>query len=159
MKDFLGRDISPGDHVVWATMSGRSVSMTYGIFEGFTETGRARLTPLDGSRWKRGGETGWVDSRNGKTVYLNSKTHQKEPEYHIRQDGVKLTYDEYLEYVYGSREVAINSHDLQSQRRKEFTGKRIPAVMKDYVVRADKPSTVTLDITENIVKVEAVDAS
>lgn len=163
MKDFLGQEIKEGDFVVWATMSGRAVSMTYGRFEGLTPKGHARVTPLQGSRWKHGGGEKYIDNRTGKEVFLNSKTHQKEPEYYVRNDGQKFTWEEYHEYVYGPNGYVAYSPETANERdrrREEFDWKnRIPAVMKDYVVKADDPSTVSLQITANIVKVPEHDAS
>lgn len=167
MKDFLGRELSVGDHIVWATMSGRSVQMTYGVFEGMTDKGQARVTKLDGSRWGSSKPyDGWVDSRTGKQVRENSKTHQKSPEYYIREDGLKFTWEEKLAYIYDCSVDELHLPVRQpwndpgvEARRKEFSydkDRRIPPIMKDYCVRAEVKPTVTLQITSNIVKVEPV---
>jgi hypothetical protein len=158
MKDWLGNDFGPGDTVLYAAQSGRSVTMVLATVVSINELyeieyckwhriesdtivpadaeRRTTVTvqPLKSSRWEQHyGRTRYIDTRTGKGInpWLDK---------HVASGGYrrnKLT---------GER---VSDKDYSYSGEYEY----VPTVFKDYVKEIHEgPKPVTLTVTDNIVR-------
>jgi hypothetical protein len=161
MKDWLGNDFGPGDTVLYAAQSGRSVTMILAtvvsinelIFDegsyGFVRIDKApdsaiannaerrttvTVQPLKSSRWKQHvGRDRYIDTRTGKGINPWLAKHCASGGYRRN----KLT---------GER---VSDNDYSYTAEYEY----VPTVFKDYVMEIHEgPKPVTLTVTENIVR-------
>ena len=160
MKDWLGNDYGPGDTVLYAAQSGRSVTMVLGkvvsinelIFDeaerGFVRIEKASDTairngaehkttvtvqPLKSSRWKQHyGHTRYVDTRTGKGIDPWLDKHIAGGGYRVNKlTGKRMAADDYSTMHYDW----------------------VTAEFKDYVKEIHEgPKPVTLTVTDNIVR-------
>jgi hypothetical protein len=172
VKDFLGNEYGVGDKVLYAAMSGRSVTMVlaevvrifeapkYGqAYEKVDELGpddkeiHVSVQPLSSSRWKQHyGRTRYIDSRTGKGIdpFSGKGKHMTGDYYEHRETGKRVyrsDADQHPEFprFYGYE---------WGTPEKQVPGYRfVKQEFKNYVNRIeDGPKPVTLYITDNIVK-------
>lgn len=140
MKDFLGCEYGIGDHVVYPSMSGRSVTMTHGVVTAVSEfdNGPVQIRPLDSARWKN--HYGRNRYRNIETgdIVTPKKARLKDGHRRHRDTGQELSTSEYYDQY--------NHLDRADWISIEETLK--PGFEKVNIV-----SPVTVHNTENIVKV------
>lgn len=144
MKDWLGQEISEGDTIIYAAMSGRSVTMVLGTVVKFNESGTVRVQPVKSSRWEQHhGRLRYIDNRTGKGIdpYSGDGKHIASEGHYVRTDtGEKVTADD---------KYNLYRRGVLSWRDVEYK----PTAFKDYVERVtDEVKPVTLTVTENITK-------
>lgn len=123
MKDWLGKEYTVGDTVIYAAGSGRSITMVVARVLKFTEkehpykdgtTTHVQVLPIRSSRWKQhGGHTKYIDTRTGKGIdpWAGKAKHMLVPGHEIdTRTGQKIPEDnkpynggvpyEYRKYVY-----------------------------------------------------------
>lgn len=137
--DWLGQEVAVGDTIVYAAMSGRSVTMVLAKVVSFNESGSITVQPLQSSRWKQHyGRTRYIDTRTGKGIdpFATDK-HTAEPSYcRHKQTGERLS-----------------AEDINNGRLGYLDYEYVPAVWKDYVEQVKEPtSKVTLTVTANVTK-------
>lgn len=142
--DFLGNEYGPGDIIVYGQSSGRCINMIKAKVLEIKENGNVRVQPLAGSRWKgHHGKTYSVDNRTGKRIdpWAASGKHIKEPSCYVSKDGKKYTTEYLNSLPYWERSDIMRVVNY------------VPTVFHDYVeTRTDPVAAVTLQVTENIVK-------
>lgn len=148
MKDWLGNEYDVGDLVLYAAMSGRSVTMVLARVLAFNESGSVSLCPVKSSRWKQHyGRSYYIDNRTGKRIdpYRSDKHVEVEAHYVHKNDPTQtLSLEEYHNRVW--RDWARLGDD---HRNYEYVSTKF----KDYVEYKTEPTQkVTIHITENIVK-------
>ena len=175
MKDWLGREYDVGDLVLYAAMSGRSVTMVLGrvtkilvgpkygyanypadkLTEDDKET-KVQVQPIKSSRWKQHGNRNYyVDTRTGKHIdpWAGNGRHIKtEAHYRDRNTGEHLTY---FASAPGDRHVYRGGYYTNAGRRvdredREYVATEFQPWVEHRTEEAPRP--VTLSITENIVK-------
>lgn len=148
MKDFLGNEYDVGDKVLYAAMSGRSVTMVLAEVVSINPKNEGKFTvtvrPLASSRWKQHhGRDYYVDTRTGeKVTHLYSSGNYESPDYWAKLGGY---YDDK-----GNRWKADGSyhHEIIARGYHYESG-----VLQPYIEqRNDGPKPVTITVTENIVK-------
>lgn len=150
MKDWLGNEYDVGDLVLYAAMSGRSVTMVLARVLAFNESGSVSLCPVKSSRWKQHyGRSFYIDTRTGKRIdpYRSDK-HVETPAYFTHKTNPEwtLSLEEYnqLPYSFRTRNGGKEDRDAYEYVSTKF---------KDYVEYKIEPTQkVTIHITENIVK-------
>lgn len=171
MKDWLGREYDVGDLVLYAAMSGRSVTMVlarvtkilrgpkYGyadypadeLGEDETEV-KVQVQPLKSSRWKQHGiRDYYVDTRTGKRIEPwagDGKHIVTEGHYRDRNTHERLTFD-YSGYP------RCPGYYTEAGRRVEHGDREY--VLTEYQPWVEHrteaaPRPVTLSITANIIK-------
>lgn len=147
--DFLGREYGVGDTVVYAAGSGRSITMVFGEVVKIHESGAINVQPLDSARWvQHHGSTHYIDTRTGKRIDPHAgegRHYETPPSYRHRTTGETLTSEDYHE--------RRNVPGFYLRDWSEWEYQR--AVFHDYVQEVKEgPKPVTLQITENVVRVE-----
>lgn len=154
LRDFLGRDYGVGDTVVYAAGSGRSITMVFGEVVKIHDSGAISVQPLDSARWvQHHGSTHYIDTRTGKRIdpWAGEGRHLKTPPmYRNKTTGETITSEEH--------------HERRSKpgfyQREWSDWEYQPAVFADYVQEVKEgPKPVTLQITENVVRVERPEAT
>jgi hypothetical protein len=155
LTDIAGNEIAPGDTVVYPQMSGRSVQMVLGTFQGYNGK-TAKILRQEGSRWEAEHRTSqYRDKRTGKGIHVhgNGYKHFRVPpsSWYVHKDtGEKLPYDEYAARYHE------NPRDWD-YRVWEYVYDR--GVLHDYVEEyKPEPKPVTIKNVSNIVKVVASNA-
>ena len=147
MKDWLGNEYNKGDKVLYAAMSGRSVTMVLAEVVSINPKKDDKFTvtvrPLGSSRWKQHhGHDYYVDTRTGeKVTNLYSGANYTNPEYWSKFGGY---------YKDGKR---YDSNSLHHYELIERGYRYEPGELQPYIEqRNDGPKPVTLTVTENIVR-------
>ena len=173
MKDWLGNDYDVGDKVIYAAMSGRSVTMVLAevieIFEGpkygyaYYQHDReladdekeikVRLQPLKSSRWKQhSSRTRYIDSRTGKGIDpFRTDKHFTGGYYENLETGKQATcldYTTYPDFIRYLRPYEWGAPDTIPEGWRFVKQEFQPYVQKIE----EEPKPVTITITENIVK-------
>lgn len=140
MKDWLGQEYDVGDTVIYAAMSGRSVTMVLATVVKFNDSRSVTVQPERSSRWKQHhGRTRYIDNRTGRGIdpYAgwDEGRHVKEAGHYIRTDTcARVTDAEAWQLGYGMT-------------------RWVPVQFKDYVEEVtEAPKPVTLTVTQNITK-------
>jgi hypothetical protein len=143
VKDFLGRDCTEGDIIVYPAGSGRSITMIKARLLKIKDNG-VTVQPIVGARWQQHhGRTEYRDSRTGKSFNQYSKGAEK----HMvqgygaehKETGDWLSYEDWKELPYPVR---------------DRDWKWAPVIWKEYVVTEKVgPKPVHLTVTANIVRV------
>lgn len=150
MKDWLGNEYDVDDLVIYAAMSGRSVTMVLAKVISFNESGSVTLCPVKSSRWKQHyGRSIYIDNRTGKRIdpYRSDK-HVEVEAYFVHKDNPEwtLSINEYNELPYRLRTKGGGKED-------KYAYEYVSTKFKDYVEYKTEPTQkVTIHITENIVK-------
>lgn len=140
--DWLGNTYDIGDLVLYAAMSGRSVTMVLAEVVKFNESGSVGLKPVRSARWKQHyGKSYNIDNRTGKRIDPwsgDGKHIEVEAYFKSKQDPSKtLSFEEYHKLPY----------------REMDKWEYVPTQFKDYVEHRHKDTKiVTISVTENIVK-------
>lgn len=174
MKDFLGQEYVVGDHVVYATLSGRSVTQTLGIVVAITDKSVVVRPVFDSRGWRvpaeRQKRTRYIDSRTGKGIDVSFvKHHERVVGWVHKGTGEFIDFEamDALSYpdgkpVYG---YGYGWHDLgKNDLKRQYADKvlaqydRAYPIYKDYVQEVVETGAkpVKLSVTENIVKVDYV---
>lgn len=148
LTDFLGRTYGVGDTVVYAATSGRSVTMVFGRVVALRPSGAIDVQPLDAARWEQhSGRTHYVDTRTGKRIdphVEDGRHYAKPPCYRHDVTGEEVSYE-----AWPDRRPAAGLHGDWLHWRYQ------PAVMREYVEQVHEgPRPVTLQITENVVRID-----
>lgn len=152
--DFLGREYEAGDIIVYAAMSGRSVTMVKAEVVEIKESGSVKVQPLESSRWQQhSGRHRTIDKRTGKGIdpYSGNGKHIKElSKMRHAVTGEEISGEEFQR----RREWGYRGAD-RIDNQEYFNWKYVPTVFHDYVERiVDPVKPVTLTVTENIVLLE-----
>jgi len=155
MKDWLGQEISEGDTIIYAAMSGRSVTMVLATVVKFNDSGSVTVQPVKSSRWEQHSAPTWyVDFRTGKRINPYAPEHVESGGYYLYPDGSRFsgsyrwqrpdgTWDDEQPYQLGMARTAL----------KMVSGTYQPTIFKDHVIkRTGEVKAVTLTVTENITK-------
>lgn len=141
MKDWLGNELAVGDYIIYAAMSGRSVTMIIATIVSFNDSGTVTVRPVKSSRWKQHDHTKYVDSRTGKGINVYNDKHTARGSYLRHKDtGEELTWEQFDERL-------RKDHSLS---RQDFD--YVPRTFRDYVKVVNVVKPVTLMVTENITK-------
>lgn len=174
MKDWLGNELAVGDNIIYAAMSGRSVTMVIAEIVSFNESGSVTVEPIRSSRWKQHyGRTRWIDTRTGKGINPDlvkkdgSKPHVAVDSHYEDKDGnwfepyeEKIQYPSYSGFRYaGVGTDTVTRHSPQEgvyygtgDIPEPYKWKYVGTTYKDYVQTETKASKATLSVTENITK-------
>lgn len=157
-KDFLGNEYAEGDSIIYAAMSGRSVTMVAARVIKFNDSGSVTVQPLKSSRWEQHTtkRTRYIDKRTGKGIdpYAPSGKHTEQEAYvtdkrtgeRIPEENLKAFIGGgYMPWKFGTDNPNFVPHEFREYH---------PTVYMDYVkqVIEDGAKPVTLTITKNIVK-------
>lgn len=159
MTDFRGNSYAVGDTVVYAAVSGRSVTMIEATVLKFNESGSVKLQPLNSSRWTHHNKSSWMeDARTGEKINLyGDKRHEYlvSESYYEFEDGT--VGNEYHRYRDSSGRILDESeYQRKFYYHRVESGKYHPAVYHDWVVsvKSEFVKPVTISITDNIILVE-----
>lgn len=148
--DFLGQQYGVGDYVVYANLSGRSATMTFGQVAKLNASGTVGVWPIKNSRWKSYGRTWQIDTRTGEKIDIfeglydvregNDPLLAGMP--HVRKlQGFYRKSNDF--YVPSSQVNNIGRDNCYYVGRNEF---------EPHVGKAHQEQIVTLKVTANIVK-------
>lgn len=160
MKDFLGNEYGPGDVIVYAAMSGRSVTMVKATVVSINDGGTVTVRPVESSRWRHySGRTRYIDKRTGKGIDPFAESHKhyaKPPHYRHEETGEEISVEDYSARrpkLPGAYRWGYNAQDLELLA-KYHKWRRVSGTWHDYVEAVQAgPRPVTLQVTENIVKI------
>lgn len=147
-KDWLGNEYDVDDLVIYAAMSGRSVTMVLARVVRLNESGTVTVCPVKSSRWKQHyGKNYYIDNRTGKRIdpWRSDKHVEVEAYYVHKNDPTRtLSLDELHSRTFRDwAKLGETLHDYEY----------VSTQFKDYVERKHEPTEkVTIHITENIVK-------
>lgn len=159
--DWLGNTYDVGDLVLYAAMSGRSVTMVLAEVVKFNDTGSVTLKPVKSARWKQHyGRGFYIDNRTGKRInpYRSDKyvktpvryQFKEDPELIITQEQYHELYDKYYKnYREGWGWTSKNAPALENPSNYKY----LPQEFHDWVEsKSEETQKVTIHVTENIVK-------
>ena len=159
--DWLGNTYDVGDLVLYAAMSGRSVTMVLAEVVKFNDTGSVTLKPVKSARWKQHyGRRFYIDNRTGKRIdpYRSDKYVKTPVRYQYLQDPELIISQEQYQEIY-------NNHYKNYRGGWGWTPKAVPDLenpnnykylsmeFHDWVEsKSEETQKVTIHVTENIVK-------
>lgn len=145
MTDWLGNKIYVGDPVIYATASGRSITMIIATVVKFNASGTITVLPVKSSRWKKHGATVWIDTRTDKkinNIYSNPEYIQDEARFRHIETGETLTYQQ--------RQELMDSRQWTSENYNKYS--YVPTKFKDFVKKTNVVKPVHVRVTDNVTK-------
>lgn len=177
MKDWLNQEYDVGDQVIYAAMSGRSVTMVLAevveIYqakanswddEDDPKVTKVKVQPIGSSRWKQHyGRTRYIDERTGKGIdpFSGKGKHMVGNYYENLTTGERYDYEDWNKGIKHPTFPDIISYWEWGAPGKTPEGWCfVKQEFKPYVKKIeDGPGPVTLSITENIVLWRRKDAT
>lgn len=157
--DWLGNTYDVGDLVLYAAMSGRSVTMVLAEVIKFNESGSVGLRPMRSARWKQhSGKSYHIDNRTGKRIdpYSGDGKHITVHGHMAHRDNPQWTIssEEYHNIRWSNIARSSQGYITSGGGKNDITAyDYVPTQFKDYVEhKREDTKLVTISVTENIVK-------